>query len=353
MAGDPPARFVLTDEPYNVKIAGNVSKSGHGEFVMVSGEMTDLEFLQFNRDWINAVLPFICKGGVLGTYIDWRGLTTVQMAAKDIGLTALNVIVWVKTNAGMGMLYRSQHEFLPMFKVDAEPHVNNIELGKRGRWRSNVWTYPGATSFGSNSKQGLKMHPTVKPAAMLKDALLDLTNRGDIVIDPFLGSGSTLIAADATARICRGVELDPLYVSAYTASVMTTTIADVMIIYATLPFVAAAIGYLVNRERVSACTLVAAGVAFAGIAIMVANGLGSGRLLGQALSALMTVSFAGMVVLQRRRPGASIIAVNAIGALKLFAVLLAIAPPSSSFGASGKPRAVHRGLRARREPATI
>jgi DNA modification methylase len=109
-------------------------------------------------------------------------------------------------------LYRSQHELLPLFKKGTASHVNNVELGKRGRWRSNVWTYPGASSLGSDARRGLKDHPTVKPTAMLEDALLDLTNRGDLVIDPFLGSGSTLIAAEKTGRVCRGVELDPLYV---------------------------------------------------------------------------------------------------------------------------------------------
>ena len=106
----------------------------------------------------------------------------------------------------------SRHELLPLFKKGSAPHVNNVELGKRGRWRSNVWTYPGASSLGSDARRGLKDHPTVKPTAMLEDALIDLTNRGEIVIDPFLGSGSSLIAADKTGRICRGVELDPLYV---------------------------------------------------------------------------------------------------------------------------------------------
>ena len=129
-----------------------------------------------------------------------------------VGLGPSNLIVWAKTNAGMGSLYRSQHELLPLFKMGSAPHVNNVELGKRGRWRSNVWTYPGASSLGSDARRGLKDHPTVKPTAMLEDALLDLTNRGDIVIDPFLGSGSTLIAADKTGRVCRGIELDPLYV---------------------------------------------------------------------------------------------------------------------------------------------
>jgi DNA modification methylase len=212
LEGDAPARLVLTDEPYNVKIAGNVTGTGHREFAMASGEMSDAEFLAFNEAWITVVLPYLCDGGVCGSFIDWRGLPTVHSAAVKLGLVALNLIVWAKTNAGMGSLYRSQHELLPLFKNGSAPHVNNVELGKRGRWRSNVWTYPGASSLGSDARRGLKDHPTVKPTAMLEDALLDLTNRGDIVIDPFLGSGSTLIAADKTGRVCRGVELDPLYV---------------------------------------------------------------------------------------------------------------------------------------------
>ena len=118
----------------------------------------------------------------------------------------------MKSNAGMGSLYRSQHELLPLFKKGLANHINNVELGKRGRWRSNVWTYPGASSLGSDARRGLRDHPTVKPTAMLEDALFDLTNRGDIVIDPFLGSGSSLIAAEKTGRVCRGIELDPLYV---------------------------------------------------------------------------------------------------------------------------------------------
>jgi DNA modification methylase len=212
MQGDQPARLVLTDEPYNVKISGHVTGGRHREFAMASGEMTDEQFLAFNEAWMEAVLPCLCDGGICGTFIDWRGLPTVHSAAAKLGLVSLNLIVWAKTNAGMGSLYRSQHELLPLFKNGSAPHVNNVELGKRGRWRSNVWTYPGASSLGSDARRGLKDHPTVKPTAMLEDALLDLTNRGDIVIDPFLGSGSTLIAADKTGRVCRGVELDPLYV---------------------------------------------------------------------------------------------------------------------------------------------
>jgi DNA modification methylase len=123
----------------------------------------------------------------------------------------------------MGSLYRSQHELLPLFKKGTAPHVNNVELGKRGRWRSNVWTYPGASSLGSDARQGLKNHPTVKPTAMLEDALLDLTGRGEILIDPFLGSGSTLIAAGNTGRVCRGVELDSLYVDIIVRRYQTAT----------------------------------------------------------------------------------------------------------------------------------
>jgi DNA modification methylase len=212
LEGDASARLVLTDEPYNVKVAGNVTRSDHREFAMASGEMTEAEFLAFNGAWIAAVLPHLCEGGILGTFIDWRGLPTVHSAVESLGLVPLNLIVWAKTNAGMGSLYRSQHELLPLFKKGDAPHINNIELGKKGRWRSNVWTYPGASSLGSDARRGLKDHPTVKPTAMLEDAVLDLTNRGDTVVDPFLGSGSTLIAAEATGRVCRGIELDPLYV---------------------------------------------------------------------------------------------------------------------------------------------
>jgi DNA modification methylase len=212
LEGDAPARLVLTDEPYNVRIAGNVTGRSHREFAMASGEMSDAEFLALNGAWMATMLPYLCDGAILGTFIDWRGLSTVSAAAAELGLKPLNLIVWAKTNAGMGSLYRSQHELLPLFKKGTAPHVNNVELGKRGRWRSNVWSYPGASSLGSDARRGLKDHPTVKPTAMLEDALLDLTNRGDIATDPFLGSGSTLIAADKTGRVCRGVELDPLYV---------------------------------------------------------------------------------------------------------------------------------------------
>ena len=211
MSGDSTARLILTDEPYNVPIAGHVTGGAHREFAMASGEMTAEQFLAFNLAWIEAAAGHLCDGGILGTFIDWRGQPTVHAAATKLGLDPLNLIVWAKTNAGLGSLYRSQHELLPLFKKGNARHVNNIDLGKRGRWRSNMWTYPGASSLGSDARRGLQDHPTVKPTAMLEDALLDLTHRSEIVLDPFLGSGSMLIAAEKSGRICRGVELDPLY----------------------------------------------------------------------------------------------------------------------------------------------
>ena len=212
LMGTDQARLLLSDEPYNVQIAGHVTGGDHREFVMASGEMSDEEFRIFNEAWMAASLPYLCDGALLGTFIDWRGQSIVEMAAARHALTPINLVVWVKTNAGMGSLYRSQHELLPLFKKGKAQHVNNVQLGKHGRWRSNVWTHPGATTLGSDARRGLQEHPTVKPVAMLEDALLDLTNRGDIVLDPFLGSGSTLIAAEKSGRCCRGVELDPLYV---------------------------------------------------------------------------------------------------------------------------------------------
>lgn len=149
---------------------------------------------------------------MLGTFIDWRGYPIVNAAAEGSGLEQLNLVVWAKTNAGMGSTYRSAHELLPLYRKGSASHLNNVALGQHGRWRSNVWTYPGAASLGSDARKGLKHHPTVKPVAMLEDALLDLTGRGEIVLDPFLGSGSTLIAAEKAGRVCRGVEIDPGYV---------------------------------------------------------------------------------------------------------------------------------------------
>ncbi|THD82085.1 MAG: DNA methylase [Phenylobacterium sp.] len=206
------ARLVLTDEPFNVHIGGHVTSGDHAEFAMASGEMSRDEFEAFNGDWMKACLAHLTPGGLLATFIDWRSIELVLGVGRGLGLDLLNLIVWTKTNGGMGALWRSQHELLPVFKKPGAPHLNNVELGKHGRWRSNVWQYPGASSLGSDARNGLAGHPTVKPVALLEDALLDVTHPGDVVLEPFAGSGSTLIACETTGRRCRAIELDPRYV---------------------------------------------------------------------------------------------------------------------------------------------
>jgi DNA modification methylase len=206
------ATLVLTDPPFNVPNLGHVTgNAGHREFAMANGEMNPEQFGRFNRDWMSAVAAHIVDGGLIATFIDWRSVEIVLHCGRELGFALLNIVVWVKTNGGQGSLWRSQHEMLPVFKKGDAPHINNVELGRHGRWRSNVWTYPGASSLGSDSRDGLSVHPTVKPRALLEDALLDVTNRGDIVIDCFAGSGSTLLAAEAVGRRCRAIEIDGPY----------------------------------------------------------------------------------------------------------------------------------------------
>jgi DNA modification methylase len=206
------AQLVLTDEPYNVANVGHVtSNADHREFAFAHGEMSREEFARFNRQGMEAVLACLVDGGLFATFIDWRSIELVIACGRELGLDLINVVVWVKTNGGQGSLWRSQHELLPVFKKGGEPHINNVELGRHGRWRSNVWEYAGASSLGSDSREGLELHPTVKPRLLLEDALIDITNRGDIVIDCFAGSGSTLVAAEATGRCCRAIEFDGPY----------------------------------------------------------------------------------------------------------------------------------------------
>ncbi|HTZ68905.1 MAG TPA: DNA modification methylase [Roseiarcus sp.] len=206
------ARLVLTDEPYNVANVGHVtSNADHREFAFAHGEMSREEFASFNHAWMSTAARWLLDGGLFATFIDWRSIELVIACGRDLGLDLVNVVVWVKTNGGQGSLRRSQHELLPVFKKGDEPHTNNVELGRHGRWQSNVWEYAGASSLGSDSREGLALHPTVKPRLLLEDALIDVTNRGDIVIDCFAGSGSTLLAAQVTGRRCRAIEFDGPY----------------------------------------------------------------------------------------------------------------------------------------------
>jgi len=206
------ARLALTDVPFNVPNVGfTTSKAHHRDFVMAHGELSREEFFEFNQKWMEPAARVVVEGGLLATFIDWRSLELVLTVGRALGLTLLNIVVWRKSNGGQGSLWRSQHEFLPVFKSGTAPHVNNVQLGAFGRWRSNVWTYPGGSSLGSEARAQSDDHPTVKPRVMLEDALLDISNRGEIVLDPFLGSGSTLLAAETTQRVCRGIEIDGRY----------------------------------------------------------------------------------------------------------------------------------------------
>ena len=143
--------------------------------------------------------------------MDWRHMKEILSAGNAVFTDLLNMCVWIKSSGGMGSLYRSQHELCFIFKNGSSSHINNVELGKNGRYRTNVWQYAGVNAFGRH-KQDIMLHPTVKPVEMLKDAILDVTKRGDIILDCFLGSGSTLIAAQQAGRICYGIEYEPLYI---------------------------------------------------------------------------------------------------------------------------------------------
>jgi DNA modification methylase len=206
------AQMAFTDPPYNVKIDGNAVGAGrHREFAFASGEMSKVEFTGFLTDALASVAAIMVDGAVAYVCMDWRHVEELLAATNAARLNQLNLAVWTKTNAGMGSLYRSQHELVFVLKKGDAPHINNVELGKHGRSRSNVWPYRGMTSFGADRDALLGSHPTVKPVALVADAIKDVSRRGDLVFDPFLGSGTTLIAAHRTGRRCYGIELDPAY----------------------------------------------------------------------------------------------------------------------------------------------
>ena len=209
------ARTVFTDPPYNVPIQGHVSGKGrivHAEFAMASGEMTDAEFIAFLRSAMTLMVAHSVDGALHFLCMDWRHLYQLQSAGRDLYSELKNLCVWNKSNAGMGSFYRSKHELVAVYKSGKAKHINNVELGRYGRNRSNVWDYPGVNTFRPGRMDDLAAHPTVKPLALVADAILDASNRGDVVLDPFLGSGTTLLACEQTGRIGHAMELDPYYV---------------------------------------------------------------------------------------------------------------------------------------------
>ena len=217
LMGEERAAMVFTDPPYNVPIDGHATGLGairHRPFPMASGEMDPAEFTAFLAEAFGNLATFSVDGSVLFICMDWRHLEELLAASRNAYSGLLNLCIWTKSAPGMGAFYRSQHELVFVFKHGRRSHRNNVQLGRFGRNRSNVWNYPGANSFARRGDEGnlLALHPTVKPVAMVADAILDCTARGDIVLDAFLGSGTTVIAAERTGRRCYGLELDELYV---------------------------------------------------------------------------------------------------------------------------------------------
>jgi hypothetical protein len=210
------AAMVFTDPPFNVRIRSvqGRGKIKHREFLEGSGELSPEAFTRFPVDSLSLAAKYSVAGSIHDVCIDWRHLGELLAAGKVVYNELKNVVVWVKTNAGQGSLYRSQHELIFVFKNGEAPHVNNVELGRHGRNRSNVWTYPGVNTFRAGRLDDLSAHPTVKPVALVADAVRDCSRRGDIILDPFMGSGTTILAAERVGRRGYGLEIDPRYVDA-------------------------------------------------------------------------------------------------------------------------------------------
>jgi DNA modification methylase len=215
LLGDERAQLVFADPPYNVRINGHVGGLGATkprEFPMASGEMTQPEFTAFLGKAFENLAASTTDGSIHFICMDWRHVQEILTAGAANYTELKSICVWRKTNAGMGSFYRSQHEFVFVFKKGVAPHINNIELGSHGRYRTNVWDYQGVNSFGRDRNALLASHPTVKPVALVADAIQDCSKRRDVVLDPFAGSGTTIIAAEKTKRRAAAIELDPIYV---------------------------------------------------------------------------------------------------------------------------------------------
>ena len=208
------ADLVVTDPPYNVRINGHVLShtKSHSEFAMASGEMSKREFTNFLSSVFGVFADISREGSLHYHFIDHKHIEEMLDAGASAYDDRLNICVWSKTNAGMGSLYRSQHEFCCLFKKGTEPHTNNVQLGKFGRHRSNIWSYPGMNTFSHDRDELLAAHPTVKNTQMIADIILDASHLEEIVFDGFLGSGTTLLAAEQTGRVCYGTEIEPKFV---------------------------------------------------------------------------------------------------------------------------------------------
>jgi DNA modification methylase len=226
LLGDLRAQLVFTDPPYNVPIKGHVSglgKAQHKEFAMASGEMNRAEFTQFLATIFQNLANHSAEGSIHYICMDWRHMREVLDAAEGRYTELKNLCVWAKTNGGMGSFYRSQHELVFVYQSGRGSHINNVELGKHGNYRTNVWSYAGVNTFGSNRDAELAMHPTVKPVALVADAIKDASKRNAVVLDAFGGSGTTLIAAERTGRRGFALEISPHYVDTIVKRVSEAT----------------------------------------------------------------------------------------------------------------------------------
>ena len=210
------AAMVFADPPYNVSIKSiqGRSKIKHGDFAMACGEMSKAQFTAFLTETLGHAAEYSADGSIHFICMDWRHMEEMLGAGNAVYTQLKNLVVWNKTNAGQGSFYRSQHELIFAYKNGEGAHTNNFELGQHGRNRTNVWTYPGVNTFRAGRMDELTLHPTVKPVALVADAMRDCSRRGDIVLDPFIGSGTTILAAERVGRRAYGLELDPLYVDA-------------------------------------------------------------------------------------------------------------------------------------------
>jgi DNA modification methylase len=217
LLGGEAAGMLFTDPPYNVPIDGHASGLGtikHADFAMGSGELSSTEFMAFLKTSLGHAARCSRDGAIHFVCMDWRHLKEVIVAGEKIYSELKNVCVWRKSNAGMGSLYRSQHELVLVFKVGTDAHVNNVGLGRHGRNRTNVWDYVSQNALNGTAKSKLALHPTVKPVALVADAIRDCSTRNSVILDPFAGAGTTLIAAERTGRRARLIEIDPRFVDA-------------------------------------------------------------------------------------------------------------------------------------------
>jgi DNA modification methylase len=229
---DERAAMTFADPPFNVRVRGHVQGRGqrkHAEFAFASGEMSDTEYRTFLCETLGAAANASRDGAVVYVCIDWRHVGSLIAVGRKVYGAMLNLVVWNKTNAGQGSFYRSQHELICVFRVGDGAHQNNIELGRHGRNRSNVWTYPGVSSFGGGREDALA-HPTPKPVALVADAMRDCTSQGDLVLDPFLGSGTTIMAAEKVGRRGYGIEYEAGYVDVIVRRWQAYTHADAVLV---------------------------------------------------------------------------------------------------------------------------